>query len=775
MIALFQIFFEASGRALLVAAAVAFILRIARVRAGAVQHAAWLAVLGAMLLMPVLPYCLPSLPVRPPAIADLNPITLPEPLPSAPRIIVRPAPIVESAPTAIPEMPHPPRWPFAIFTIYMGGLIAILYRLAAGWRFAQRIVRESTPLPNGLRESAQIATPFTIGVFSPQIILPRDRTRWTAGQLDAVLAHETAHVRRRDPLVGLIAHLNRAIFWFHPLAWWLVRKLAASAEHACDDAAILAVGESRKYAEVLLDLADTARRSGGRLLWHAAGIDGTGLLGERIDRIVHDNFPRRLSPARKTAVALACAASIFLAAACRRAVAPLQDDPKIAADRADMQARVASYKAATSMSLDQVAGLEAGLKHNPDDLESRKKLLLFYTLAGQAKLGELPTIRARRPHVLWVIRHDPEDPFAASLAALISPAELDALPDPAGYAEARQAWLDQAERPDASVKVLMNAAAFLTVADKPLAEKLLLRAQALEPQVSRGHLARLYFEALVGSNARMAQGVIRSVSMAEAHGAYANEVRRKLAQSNDPELLTAIGESLMFRGPEHYIDHHIDFDPVQLGQSYLERARQLDPQSVRVHQSMLYARMQQERKTSELSRLAPEQQDAALSRLPSVERFVVLARIAENSYMQGEISDYYRHDSATAKVDWERAAKHARESLQLATQFPNDRDYGTAIFKANMVLGMVSMRNGKQKEAVHFMLEASRAPASEELKYNHQYFAFKLPEVLLKYGERASVIEFLERLANINISQKPYLLESAELIRRGRKPRWYQG
>jgi len=676
--------------------------------------------------------------------------------------------------------------------VYAAGLAAMLYRLLAGWRAAQRIVGQSRPVSASVRETSLIRSPFTIGVFTSRIILPATWKDWSHQKLRAVLAHERAHVRRRDPLVSLAAHVNRAIFWFHPLAWWLERKLATTAEHACDDAGIRAIGEGRKYAEVLLDLADTVRRSGGRVSWQGAGIDGAGLLAERIDRILRGDLPRRVSRTRKAMVALGCAAAILLAAACRRqtAVAPLQDDPKIAADHAGEQALLATVETLTT---EQVAEMEAGLKRHPDDLDARKKLLIFYRRHGQAKLGELPTIQARRPHVLWFIEHHPEDRMAGSAETLLSPSQLDALPDPIGYAQARKAWTEQAGRPDATAKILANAAAFLGLTDKPMAEKLLLRARALEPQGRwSSSLGRLYYEALVGSNARMPMGVVRSVSLGDAHGAYANEVRRKLGESQDAELLSRVGDSLVTWGMQQYRAHHLDFDPMPLGKSYLERALQLDPQSIPAHQGMLRARvMERVEQRSQLLiptppggllpgargglvAVRPRPPEVKMEISPSAEQFISLARAAENMYNLGEHDEYYRHDPPAAKADWERAAQYARESLQMAPKFRANPDYGTAIFKANMTLGMVAMRNGKQKDAVRYMLDASRAPTSEELAYNMQFFTFKLPEVLLKYGERDSVIEFLERFAKVNISQKTYLLESANLIRNGKKPLWYR-
>ena len=69
------------------------------------------------------------------------------------------------------------------------------------------------------------------------------------------MIHEREHARRRDPLVQWLALLNRCVFWFHPLAWWLERKLAALAEEACD-AAVLAGGHApHDYARYLIEMA----------------------------------------------------------------------------------------------------------------------------------------------------------------------------------------------------------------------------------------------------------------------------------------------------------------------------------------------------------------------------------------------------------------------------------------------------------------------------------------------------------------------------------------
>ena len=66
-----------------------------------------------------------------------------------------------------------------------------------------------------------MTVPMTVGAMRPVIILPIAWKAWDTETLAAIIAHEVAHVRRHDVSIAFAAHLNRAMFWFHPLAWWL--------------------------------------------------------------------------------------------------------------------------------------------------------------------------------------------------------------------------------------------------------------------------------------------------------------------------------------------------------------------------------------------------------------------------------------------------------------------------------------------------------------------------------------------------------------------------
>ncbi len=78
--------------------------------------------------------------------------------------------------------------------------------------------------------------------------------RLTPPQLDAVLAHELCHIRRRDNLLAAIHMLVEALFWFHPLVWWLGKKLVDERERACDEEVLRLGGEPHIYAEAIVNI-----------------------------------------------------------------------------------------------------------------------------------------------------------------------------------------------------------------------------------------------------------------------------------------------------------------------------------------------------------------------------------------------------------------------------------------------------------------------------------------------------------------------------------------
>jgi bla regulator protein blaR1 len=292
-----RLLLEFTLRAVLVAAAAALIMRILRIRTVAAQHSIWTGVLAAMLALPIwiawgpkaaIPLLSHGAEVRQLVVqlSSADSMAQGRPLPSP------------QANTTEPDRD----WTWAWLGIYLLGAVGLLVRLAVGSIHAVRL------------NSAACAGPVTVGWFRPRVILPDCWSTWPQAQLDAILAHENAHVRRHDPLIQWVALLNRAVFWFHPLAWWLERRLSALAEEACDTVVIEQGHDPGDYAKYLLDLARAVQIAGARINVAGMAMPGSGLQ-QRIKKLLSGAGIARASRARVASAAFACLACSAIFAA----------------------------------------------------------------------------------------------------------------------------------------------------------------------------------------------------------------------------------------------------------------------------------------------------------------------------------------------------------------------------------------------------------------------------------------------------------------------------
>ena len=147
--------------------------------------------------------------------------------------------------------------------------------------------------PVRIAQSAIVQVPMLIGWVRPVILIPASVVSGlTIAQLEAVIAHELAHVRRHDYLANIVQTAAEILLFYHPACWWISKQIRAEREHACDDLAVSVCGDRVLYAEALADL--ETLRSETQVLGLAAT---DGVLMRRIRRLVAAAPVRRgLSP-----------------------------------------------------------------------------------------------------------------------------------------------------------------------------------------------------------------------------------------------------------------------------------------------------------------------------------------------------------------------------------------------------------------------------------------------------------------------------------------------
>ena len=129
---------------------------------------------------------------------------------------------------------------------------------AAGQRLADRLL-----IRDGFRivDSMLVDVPSVIGTIRPVILLPvAALTSLTPDQIEALLAHELAHIRRRDYAVNLAQTLAEALLFFHPAVWWMSARIREEREHCCDEIAVGVCAEPVVYASALAEIASWRRR-----------------------------------------------------------------------------------------------------------------------------------------------------------------------------------------------------------------------------------------------------------------------------------------------------------------------------------------------------------------------------------------------------------------------------------------------------------------------------------------------------------------------------------
>ena len=173
--------------------------------------------------------------------------------------------------------------------------------------------------PVALRKSPRRTIPMTWGILRPVILLPITADVWPTERRQVVLAHELAHVKRRDCLAQLIAQLARGLYWFNPLVWLAWRRLLNESERACDDLVLAQGSKASEYAEHLLSVA-SGIEADAFLSSAAIAMARPSQLQDRLLAILDEKRNRRRLTRLVLGIALAIVAGVVVPLSVLRAV-----------------------------------------------------------------------------------------------------------------------------------------------------------------------------------------------------------------------------------------------------------------------------------------------------------------------------------------------------------------------------------------------------------------------------------------------------------------------
>jgi hypothetical protein len=158
-----------------------------------------------------------------------------------------------------------------------------------------------------IMSSPLMPEPGVVGIQRPRLLLPEGIVEHlTPAQLRSLIAHERCHIRCHDNLVAAVHMVVEAIFWFHPVVWWIQARLVDERERACDEAVLRTGTRPQDYAEGILEV---CRQSVGVRLACVAGVSGSNLRA-RVEAIMRSEIGRPMTPGRRWALALAAVTAV---------------------------------------------------------------------------------------------------------------------------------------------------------------------------------------------------------------------------------------------------------------------------------------------------------------------------------------------------------------------------------------------------------------------------------------------------------------------------------
>jgi bla regulator protein BlaR1 len=203
-------------------------------------------------------------------------------------------------------------FPVVILAVWVCGFLAIALIRSRAWLRIRDAIRASKPatIPAEVevRLSQGLVEPGVVGLFHPILLLPEGiAERLTPSQLEAVLAHELCHIRRRDNLWASIHMMVEALFWFHPLVWWIGARMVEERERACDEEVLHLGNQASVYADAILHVCNLYLESPLACVSGVAGSD----IRRRIEVIMSNQRVQGLNRAKQFLLVAAGTAALL--------------------------------------------------------------------------------------------------------------------------------------------------------------------------------------------------------------------------------------------------------------------------------------------------------------------------------------------------------------------------------------------------------------------------------------------------------------------------------
>jgi beta-lactamase regulating signal transducer with metallopeptidase domain len=348
-----------------------------------------------------------------------------------------------------------------VVLLWLVGVTFLSIRLVVSWSRIKELSRNATPasatwsrtlsrIGNALAlqravsilESAAVEVPTVVGWLKPMILLPASTMSGLAAEeIEMLLAHELAHIRRHDFFVNLLQTAIETLMFYHPGVWWISRRIRIEREHCCDDMAIEVCGSAIRYARALTHL-EELRAHQAELVLAANG----GSLLMRIRRLITTNDDATSDTSRWGAAAAVLAVVIALLAIpsmpalAKKSADELPNKPPRKVASAPIPGSTIEVTAAPAppdeSTLDKARAIEADRNENWDEtpdppdvnddaVDVNAEVDVTPRIAPEAMAFAMPAVRPIPPRpVTKVIRTTAPRAIAAAMAAFAAAAPL---------------------------------------------------------------------------------------------------------------------------------------------------------------------------------------------------------------------------------------------------------------------------------------------------------------------------------------------------------------